>query len=212
LAGAIEQASAWANQHADHQVVAVLATDGLPTLQALGNSCDVIDEQADVDAVATLAAQGRAATPSISTFVIGVMGPNDVGGPETLSAIAQAGGTEQAYIVDTQGDVAAQFRDALNQIRGTRLSCELAVPEADGTNMVDFDLVNVTFDNGSGPDTLIRRNTAADCMDESGWYYDTPPSEGKPKRIVACPTTCAEFGQAETGSVQIQLGCATRVK
>ena len=211
LSGAIAQASTWAQAHPDHQVVAVLATDGLPTLEANGNSCGPVIQQSQVDAVAQLAADGRAATPSISTFVIGVMGPNDVGGPETLSAIAQAGGTMQAFIVDTQGDVAAQFRDALNQIRGTRLACELAVPEADAGKTVDFNQVNVTFDNGSGAETLFYVEEWSGCDPTTGgWYYDTLPSDGTPERIVVCPTTCAAFGQADMGSVQIKLGCATR--
>lgn len=211
LAGAIEQASAWARAHPDHQVVAVLATDGLPTLEASGNSCTPIVQQSQVDAVAQLAADGRAATPSISTFVIGVMGPNDVGGPETLSAIARAGGTTDAFIVDTQGDVAAQFRDALNQIRGTRLACELAVPGADAGKTVDFNQVNVTFDDGSGPSTLFYVEEQAGCdAATGGWYYDRLPSDGDPERIVVCPTTCEQFGQADMGSLQIKLGCATR--
>lgn len=212
LAGAIEQASAWALAHPGRQVVAVLATDGLPTLEASGNSCTAITAQSQVDAVAELAADGRAATPSISTFVIGVMGPNDIGGPETLSAIAQAGGTGDAFIVDTQGDVAAQFRDALNQIRGTRLACELAVPDAEAGKRVNFDEVNVTFDNGGGPITLVRFDELSDCDPMTGgWYYDKLPSEGDPERIVVCPTTCAQFGQADAGAVQIKLGCATLV-
>ncbi len=216
LQGAIAQASSWAKAHPDHQVVAVLATDGLPTLQAstTGARCDPIVAQAQVDAVAQLAADGRAATPSISTFVIGVMGPNDVGGPQTLSAIAQAGGTMDAFIVDTQGDVAAQFRDALNQIRGNRLACELAVPAADAGKTVDFDLVNVTFDDGSGatPKTLLNVDDAAGCAGatDDAWYYNTPPSEGTPERIIACPSTCEKFGLADMASVQIKLGCATR--
>jgi hypothetical protein len=212
LAGAIEQASAWAEAHPDRQVVAVLATDGLPTLEASGNSCTPILVQAQVDAVAQLAADGRAATPSISTFVIGVMGPNDVGGPETLSAIAVAGGTGDAFIVDTQGDVAAQFRDALNQIRGTRLACELAVPPAEAGKRVDFNQVNVTFDNGSGPSTLFYVEASSGCdATTGGWYYDKLPSVGDPERIIVCPTTCEQFGQVDMGSVQIKLGCATRV-
>jgi hypothetical protein len=212
LAGAIEQASTWAGAHPDRQVVAVLATDGLPTLEASGSSCTPIVAQSQVDAVAQLAANGRAATPSISTFVIGVMGPNDIGGPETLSAIAQAGGTADAFIVDTQGDVAAQFRDALNQIRGTRLACELAVPEAEAGKRVDFNQVNVTFDNGSGASTVFYVEEAAGCDPVTGgWYYDKLPSAGDPERIVVCPTTCEQFGQVDIGSVQIKLGCATRV-
>jgi len=201
LSGAITHAQAWAAQHPDHRVVAVLATDGLPT------SCEPL-EIADV---AQVAASGRAATPSISTFVIGVFGAEDLEAPANLNSIANAGGTNEAFMVDTQGDVTAQFRDALNQIRGAHLACELAIPAPEAGMTLDFNQVNVTFDNGSGPATLfyVEQQSACDSM-TGGWYYDKLPSTGAPERIVVCPTTCDQFGQVEMGSVQIQLGCATR--
>jgi hypothetical protein len=161
--------------------------------------------------VAQLAADARAAAPAISTFVVGVMGPNDLDAPTILDAIANAGGTTEAFIVDTQGDVGAQFRDALNQIRGARLACELAVPEAEVGKTVDFQQVNVTFDDGSGPSTLFYVEEWSGCDPTTGgWYYDQLPSDGTPERIVVCPTTCAAFGEVDMGSVQILLGCATR--
>lgn len=211
LTGALEQARAWALAHADHRVVAVLATDGLPTLQAAGEVCEPITEQAEVDAVAQLAATGLAGTPSITTFVIGVMGPNDVGGPETLDAIAQAGGTTEAFIVDTQGNVASQFRDALNAIRGSRLSCDLLVPQAEAGRTVDYDFVNVTFDDGSGPRDLDHVGERSDCHPSTGgWYFDVDPAQGTPERILICPTSCGEFEATGEGSVQIRLGCRRR--
>jgi hypothetical protein len=139
------------------------------------------------------------------------MGPNDVGGPETLSAIAMAGGTGEAYIVDTQGDVAAQFRDALNEIRGSQLSCDLLIPEPETGKTLDYDQVNVTFDDGSGADVLFRVADEAECATvDAGWYYDPAPAQGTPERIVACPETCTAFRAVSTGSVQIQLGCASK--
>ncbi|HKY37263.1 MAG TPA: vWA domain-containing protein [Polyangiaceae bacterium] len=214
LQGALQHASSWASDHPDHQVVAVLATDGLPTLYEQAGACVEITSQTyvqEIDAVVQLAADGRAAAPSISTFVIGVMGPNDVDGPTILNAIAQAGGSTEAFIVDTQGDVAAQFRDALNRIRGSRLACELAIPEPGAGMTLDFNQVNVTFDNGNGPATLFYVEEWSSCDPTTGgWYYDKLPSAGAPERIVVCPTTCAAFGEVEVGSVQIQLGCETR--
>lgn len=214
LRGALQQASDWAAAHPDHRVVAVLATDGQPTLQEqAGGACTGITNQSyvpEVDAIVKLAADARAAAPSIATFTIGVMGPADVDGSIILDMIAEAGGTEQAFIVDTQGDVAAQFREALNQIRGTKLSCELAVPEAEAGKTIDFDEVNVTFDSGSGSETLFNVGEWSGCKDEGGWYYDTLPADGTPERIVVCPTTCAKFAQADMGAVQIKLGCATK--
>ncbi len=129
LQGAIDQASSWAQAHPERQVVAVLATDGLPTL------CDPV-EIADV---AGLAAAGRRLDPAVSTFVIGVVGPDDTDAPANLNSIAKSGGTTKAFIVDTAGDVQQQFRDALNKIRALGLSCELAVPEAEAGHWLGSD-------------------------------------------------------------------------
>jgi len=202
LQGAIDQASEWAQAHPERQVVAVLATDGLPTL------CEPV-EIADV---ALLAARGRGLTPGVSTFVIGVVGPDDTDAPANLDSIASSGGTNKAFIVDTAGDVQQQFRDALNKIRASGLSCELAVPSAQGGQALDYKQVNVTFDSGSGPADLLGVANAAACTDQGGWHYDVEPGQGTPKRIVACPTTCTQFQQTDMGSVQIKLGCETRVK
>lgn len=204
LTGAIDQAAAWASTHGDRQAVAVLATDGLPTL------CEPIS----IGAVAAIAAAGRARTPSVSTFVIGVFGSEDPGAPANLDSLARAGGTDSAFIVDTQGDVTTQFRAALEQIRASRLSCDLAVPQAEAGKRVDYDRVNVVFDDGTGPVTLGYARDAAGCDPDAtrgGWYFDTDPeTEGQPRRILACPATCERFRQAAAGSVQIELGCQRR--
>jgi hypothetical protein len=212
LTGAIQASKAWAKAHPDHQVVAVLATDGLPTLQTKGQLCEVVQYIEDIDAVVNLAGSGRTAAPLISTFVIGVLGPDDIdfGAPATLDAIAMSGGTEQAFIVETQGDVQKQFRDALNQIRASGLSCELAVPEAEAGKTVDFGKVNVSFDDGTGATDLLNWPDAAGCDADGGWYYNVDPAQAAPTRIIACPTTCTAFQQTDMGSVQIKLGCATR--
>jgi len=45
-----------------------------------------------------------------------------------LNQIAQAGGTNSAFIVDTNGNVGQQFIEALNAIRGAALACEYLIP------------------------------------------------------------------------------------
>jgi hypothetical protein len=219
LTGAVEHAAAWAAAHAGRQVVAVLATDGIPTLREGGtkvSSCEPITQQSadsDVDAVVKVAADAHAASPAISTFVIGVLGPADLGGSQILNAIAEAGGTSQAFIVDTQADVASQFRDALNQIRASRLSCDLLVPQAEAGKTVDYDYVNVVLDDGSGPPATIDYVTDESRCDATtgGWYFDKDPDAGAvPEHILVCPSTCSQFGAVDTGSVQIKLGCQRR--
>jgi hypothetical protein len=213
LKGALQQAAAWATEHPNHQVVAVLATDGLPTLQEdTGGVCEPITRQQEINSVPALARTALNGAPPISTFVIGVVGAADAGATETLGNIARLGGTEQAFIVDPAGNVSEQFRAALEAIRGKRLACELEVPTSNNGKPVDYLQVNVELDDGSGAADLYYVGTAAGCDSvPNGWYYDVPdPTAEAPRRIIACPDTCAAFSAVETGSVQIQLGCATR--
>jgi hypothetical protein len=213
LTGAIEQASAWAKAHPDHQVVAVLATDGVPTLKTAGQYCASVTTAADIDAVVNVAANGQAAMPKISTFVIGVVSPVDVtnGAPDILDAIANAGGTDQSFIVNTQGNVQTEFRNALNQIRQAGLSCDLLVPQPEAGKTLDFGQVNVKFDDGTGAKTLGYVKAEENCDANGGWYYDVDPAAGAPARILTCPTTCDAFQKTDMGSVKIELGCETRV-
>src|SRR5262249_29882611 len=116
LEGALQYVTGWAAAHPDRKAVLVLATDGEPA------GCD----QNTPQSVAALAATALAGPQAIRTFGIGV------GRSLTsLNTIARAGGTEQAYLVDTGGDVAQEFADALSRIRGAAASCDFAIP-ADG--------------------------------------------------------------------------------
>jgi len=162
--------------------------------------------------VAAIATGGRKLNPAISTFVIGVVGPADVDAPANLNSIAKSGGTTKAFIVDTTGNVQTQFRDALNKIRASGLSCELAVPTAEAGKTVDYGEVNVAFDSGMGPVDLESVPSVADCAAHpQAWYYNVDPTEGTPTRIEACPGICSDFEKTDMGSVKIELGCKTRV-
>jgi hypothetical protein len=208
LTGAIQQASTWAKAHPDHRVVTVLATDGIPT------RC----EPTDIDPVAAIAKAGASASPSISTFVIGVFGATDVtqGAPDNLNLIAQQGGTQAAFIVDTQQDVTMQFLKALDTIRGERLACEFKIPQPkSGTDTLDYNRVNIQFTSGAAKDLVYYVKNAAGCDAASGgWYYDVDPATGvAPTKIIACPSSCSSFQLAPKGaSVGIALGCTTIVK
>jgi hypothetical protein len=206
LTGAIQQASAWAKAHPDHRVVAVMATDGLPT------EC----MPTDINQVGAIAAQGVAATPSIDTFVIGVFGPTDVadGAPGNLDTIAKDGGTTSAFIVDTTKDVTAQFVAALDAIRGGKLDCDFQIPQPKGGQTLDYSQVNVQVSITGQPDTLLYYVGSVDKCDATtgGWYYDTDPSVTPPTKIIACPKSCTAFQASNDASVQIALGCQTVVK
>ncbi len=209
LAGALSLSKTWAQAHPEHQVITLLATDGIPTLKGENQVCAQLTSQADLDKIPQQAADAKASSPSITTFVIGVIGPDDTDATATLQAIAASGGSGKAFIVDTRGNVQAQFRQALDQIRGG-LSCEFAVPEVEPGTKADYGKVNVDFSHAGKVENLNAVQNEAECGTERAWHYDIDPAVGTPTRILACPALCTEFRSTEQGSVDISLGCATR--
>ena len=199
LQGAIDHARSWAAAHQDHKVVAVLATDGLPT------ECT----PTDIGQVAAVAGTGG----QIPVFVIGVFTAEDTESPANLNAIARAGGTGQAFIVQTNGDVTQEFLAALDSIRGSALlSCELQVPPGDGTKGLDYFQVNLQMSPANG-DTkqLVYVQNAAGCSGSPGvgWYYDVDPQAQTPTKIIVCPDVCSSFQALPGAKINLQIGCTT---
>jgi hypothetical protein len=204
LSGALSAAKAWAKAHPSHRVVAVLATDGL------ANECSPL-ETTDLGKLAESALSGK---PSVSTFTIGVFPTAALAkGQFVLNTIAEAGGSEQAFVIDTSHDLTLEFRAALDAVRSTQLACEFEIPEPAATEQLDYAKLNVNFKNGKKSSTLLYVADAAGCDPLSGgWYYDADPEVEDPTRIVVCPTTCATFESASSASVEIAVGCKTIVK
>ena len=87
----------------------MLVTDGYP------QGCS--DEDDSVDAVVSVVEDARDA--DVNTYVIGVANPPIDDAPDTVSdlhALAEAGGTEQAYLIDT-GDPEATADDIVKAAR-----------------------------------------------------------------------------------------------
>jgi hypothetical protein len=212
LRGAIDHARDWATAHPGHSVVVVLATDGLPSDCSKGNAVHP-SSPAEVDEVIAVATEGLAASPNISTFVVGVFAGADTSAPANLNRIAAAGGTEHAYMVDASGmQVDAEFAERLNQIRASRLDCEFQIPPPPPGKTLEFNYVNVRLRDAADVPTDIPRVLGGldRCAEVGGgWYYDTDPAAGTPTRIIACPTTCGTITSTPDGKVQIQLGCRT---
>jgi hypothetical protein len=195
LAGAIQYAAGWATQHPERKVIVVLQTDGEP------NVCE-----STVGAVADVAAAGVSGAPSMQTYVIGV--GEELG---NLNEIAQAGGTGDAFIVDTSQDTTRQFIDAMNRIRASAaVSCEFVVPKEGSSGPIDFNRVNVTITppGGAAAQQLRKAADASQCDPQAGgWYYDQPAA---PTRVLLCPASCTSV-KANTGNVvQLEIGCAAR--
>jgi hypothetical protein len=194
LDGAITYSKAWATQNPTHAVITVLATDGDPS------GCNE-----DMNAINALAAAGASGTPKILTFVIGV------GSSLTaLNGIAKAGGTDQAFLVDTGQNVDQQFLDAMNAIRGAALGCTYLIPPPKPGESVDYNKVNVIYTPGDGTpaQTLGKVNGEANCPPGGdGWYYN---DELNPSTILLCESTCSKVAADSKGQVDVAVGCLTQ--
>jgi len=196
LRGALDYARTWASDRPDHATVVVLATDGEPT------SCEPLD----AFGLGEIAASGRLGTPSISTFVIGIVG---VEGQDVLDRIAAEGGSEHAFIVDPQSpNLGGDFQDALDTIRGESIACSYQIPRPSGATQLDLSRVNVEYTpQGGATETIPYVGDPRDCDARGGWTYDIDPALGDPSSIEVCPQTCDAFAQG--GSIEIRVGCET---
>jgi Mg-chelatase subunit ChlD len=172
----------------DTTTAVVIVTDGIPDSSCQGNS---------VGEVRDLAGQ-RAR--SVRTFVIGV------GTRLTdLNAIAAAGGTKAAILVDTR-DAEQIERDvlaAINAVRRRALECDYTIPPAPEGQELDRDLVNVIHTENGKPQAI---GYSAGCGDPNGWRYDDPAA---PKRILLCNASCETVRESK-GRVDVLFGCATK--
>jgi Mg-chelatase subunit ChlD len=196
LEGALTYLTAWANQHPERKPLLVLATDGEPV------GCD----QNSPQDVADVAARALAGPNAIRTFVIGV-GTSLV----SLNLVAQAGGTGQAFLVDTGGDVAKEFADALDQIRGAASSCDFNIPKtSSGSETIDPTKVNVSYtpDGTTSPMRVPQTfmGDPSNCDSNGGWYYDNPAA---PTQIKLCDATCRSLA---AGAIQVEFGCDTVIQ
>ncbi len=207
IQSAISHAIGWKAQNYGHTVIVVLVTDGQPN--ACGTGADV----------ANVALSGFT-SGTIQTFVIGIVSPSstcalDPNPPAKtdLDAIAKAGGTTSALIVDTTNTLqgtAAQFAAALTRIRSAaEPSCEYAIPV--GT---DPARLNVDLRDSGGQLTHVYFVDTKDKCDPGfgGWYFDSPqggPSPQAPVKVILCPTTCATATR-DVQDVRLDIGCPRR--
>jgi len=196
LEGSYPYVKTWAAAHPFEKTILVLATDGDPSVGCANNTVPLI--------ASNLVAPALAGNPSILTFVIGV------GSSLTsLNQIAAAGGTGQAFIVDTAADPAGQFLKAMKDIEtSVLLGCQYAVPTPQGGAAFDPSKVNVQFTpNGSTAISLGRVANAGACTPTAGgWHYD---NEAAPTQIILCPSSCTAINAGTGATVEIVLGCAT---
>lgn len=203
IRGACTYATSWKQKNPGRQVVVLLVTDGVPEAPET-RSCKPTLPDAEA------AARDCASQNQIPTYVLGV-GAN----LQNLAGLAQAGGTNNAYLVGTT-DVSTKVLDALNQIRdGAHVPCKFTVPPAPSGQTLDPTLVNVAYQDTSGTSHLVlSAGTSSNCS-MGGWYFDNPQA---PTSLSLCPSTCntvtAELTAAavlhKDTKLNIEYGCSTQ--
>ncbi len=177
----------------------VLVTDGFP----FGCSMSVPE-------IAGIAAAEFQGSPSIPTFVIGVF---DLAGGQaqlTFDELARAGGTGQAIILEPNADLSAKFLAALETIRGAVLPCAFSIP-APQAGAIDYGRVNLQWKSASASEDVLYVEQPDRCdATRGGWYYDVPPAQGTPTRVLVCPATCERFKTQQAATVDLAFGCQTR--
>lgn len=194
LAGGLAWATAYRAAHPGDNAAVLLLTDGAP------NGCD--EDEGNIVGLA----EGALQQAGVRTFAVGLSGSNE----GLMDDIAQAGGTEHGFFVDSGSSAKDDLLAALAAIQGSVLGCEIAMPAASGDQAVDPAEVNVTYTPGDGgaPVTVPQVAGAQACADLPAWYYDDPAS---PTKIVLCPAACGAVQGDAHASLEVVLGCATEI-
>jgi hypothetical protein len=200
VSGALAHLHDYEVAHPGRKGVLVLATDGQP------QSCDDTD-------VETPVAAALAATPSISTYAIGVFTAADMqAGSQVLASVARAGSTGQPIVLQPGANLTQAFLAALNQIRGAALPCAFAIPTM-STGAIDFGKVNFHYQGAGGDLDLPYVEDAGACdAVKGGWYYDVDPKNGgTPTQVILCPVSCDQVKKDPGAKVSLTFGCQTKV-
>jgi Mg-chelatase subunit ChlD len=200
IRGACGYAKDWKKANGGHSVVLLLLTDGEPKAPmscSTGACCPTLS-----DAVQA-ASDCRSGQPGIKTYVLGV-------GPflDNLQQIAQAGGTEHAYLIGDR-DVEQKVLQALDSIRGdASIPCQLKIPEPTSGTELNYGLVNVAYqDSNCTLSTIYNVPSAASCDAVSGgWYYDNPAA---PNSVNLCGASCDRVS-VPGGRLAFTVGCQTK--
>jgi hypothetical protein len=124
-----------------------------------------------------------------------------------LNAIAQAGGTTQAYLVESSGE--ASLLAALEAIRTSALTCEYALPLTPA-NTPRLDIVQVSTRRSADPaPTAVDQVASAEaCAGGPGWFFNNAVSGGAlPSKITLCPASCSPLLQGTRNALEVAFGC-----
>lgn len=193
--GACQYSNSWKAENPSHKVVILLVTDGIPEHSCAANINDTV--------AAAQNCYDDGAGREI--YVLGVQANNN-DSLDQLNGIAEAGGTEQAYLTDAD-DVEGSVLAALNAIRAdATIPCTLNIPEPE-TGTLDYGQVNIGICDAAA-DTVHTYyvEDPADC-DNGAWYYEDLDGE---RVVQLCDPTCETVG-VSGASLTLSVGCETVV-
>lgn len=195
IQGACDYLHDYHDERPGSKKVILLVTDGVP--ETPQSNCDP-----SVDGASRVAQECLNGNPNIETYVLGVGQALD-----SLNAIAEAGGTERAYLVES-GDVAGSVLEALNAIRAdAAIPCSLPIPPPPDGGALDYSRVNIGICDAGGesvPTSYVP--SADDCQGAGNWYYEDTATG---RNITLCDATC-EAVTAAGATLFFNVGC-TRV-
>lgn len=195
IQGACDYLHSYHQQRPGSKKVILLVTDGVP--ETPQSNCNP-----SVEGASQVASDCLNGDPNIETYVLGVGQALD-----NLNAIAAAGGTDHAYLVDG-GDVTGSVLEALNAIRADAvIPCSLPVPQPSGGGQLDYGLVNLGICDAAGQTVNTAYvPTADDCRSAGNWYYEDTATG---KNITLCDLTC-DTVTAAGAKLFFNVGC-TRI-
>ncbi len=202
VAGALEALRARARALPDHRPALLLLTDGEPT------ACTPLM----VEEIAVPVAEARQGTPPISTYVIGVFTPAELGrAKDVVDQLAMAGGTS-SFLLGAANDLPTRLSEALAEIRNVAVACEFTIPDP-RTQVLDYGRVNVHVSGTATDEDLPYVRTADRCdPTRGGWYYDADPATGaRPTRVVVCDSSCRAVKADPRARVDLRFGCRSLV-
>lgn len=195
--GACSYVGSWKAQNPGHKTVVLLVTDGIPEY-----SCN-----ADIQKARQAAADCYQDGDGFETYVLGVVANNN-NSLDQLNSIAEAGGTDHAYLTNT-ADVAGSVLEALNAIRADAvIPCDMQIPEPPSGETLNPAKVNLGVCDPSGEVVVTPYvETVDNCSGSPGWYYNNP---NNPETIHLCEVTC-DTVSVPGSSLFFSVGCDTQV-
>jgi hypothetical protein len=190
LTGSYKAATDYMAANPGRSVAIVLVTDGIPA------ACGDLK---DGTAAAALAKAAFQASPSISTYVVGI------GTYPALDLIALAGSGDQTHYIPTDANVTQKILDLLKAV-STMITCDYVIPTNGMT--FDYNFVSVKQRIGDGGFTAVDKvKGAASCGNGGGWYFDVDPAVAKPTKITVCTETCDPLKATPDSALQVLIGC-----